>query len=82
MGRCYQANLTGCEHCLQGYWGRIGIFELFQPEALGDVQPGGWHANKNNRNLRDMALECYLAGNTSLDEVNRVIPAESDCDAL
>jgi len=82
MGRCYQANLSGCEHCLQGYWGRIGIFELFQPEALGDVLPGGWHANKNNRNLRDMALECYLAGNTSLDEVNRVIPAESDCDAL
>ena len=78
----YQANLAGCEHCLQGYWGRIGIFELCQPEALGDAVPPVRHGYEDTQNLRDMALGCYNAGDTSLDEVNRVVPAESDFGVL
>ena len=78
----YQANLAGCEHCLQGYWGRIGIFELCQPEALGDAVPPVRHGYEDTQNLRDMALGRYDAGDTSLDEVNRVVPAESDFGVL
>ena len=36
---CFPANLAGCEHCLQGYWGRTGVFELCQPEALDQEFP-------------------------------------------
>ena len=82
VGSRYQANLSGCTHCLQGYWGRIGIFELCEPEGLGDALPSVRHANANTQGLRDMALGCYQAGDTSLDEVNRVVPAESDSGAL
>ena len=82
MGSRYQANLSGCTHCLQGYWGRIGIFELCQPEGLDDALPSVGHANAKTRGLRDMALGCYQAGDTSLDEVNRVVPAESVSGAL
>ena len=77
LGHRYQAALSGCKHCLQGYRGRIGIFELCLPEASGDTLPRIRQKNKNTRNLRDMALGCYEAGSTSLDEVNRVVPSES-----
>ena len=44
--------------------GRTGVFELCQP-VLG------------SRISSNMALQCYLAGKTSREEVNRVVPAES-----
>ena len=74
---CFQANLAGCEHCLQGYWGRTGVFELCQPEALDQEFPHIRGGRENTHDLRNMALQCYLAGKTSLEEVNRVVPAES-----
>ena len=80
VGQRYQANISGCEHCLQGYRGRIGIFELCQPEAFNSASPSVRHGNKETWHLRDIALGCYNAGNTSLDEVNRVVPKESGSD--
>ena len=77
VGQRYQANISGCERCLQGYRGRIGIFELCQPEAFNSASPSVRHGNKETWHLRDIALGCYNAGNTSLDEVNRVVPEES-----
>lgn len=74
---CFQANLAGCEHCLQGYWRRTGVFELCQPEALDQEFPHIRGGRENTHDLRNMALQCYLAGKTSLEEVNRVVPAES-----
>lgn len=77
VGQRYQANISGCERCLQGYRGRIGIFELCQPEAFNSASPSVRHGNKETWHLQDIALGCYNAGNTSLDEVNRVVPKES-----
>ena len=74
---CFQANLSGCKYCLQGYWGRTGVFELCQPESLGEEFPNNRRGKENTHDLRNMALRCYLAGKTSLEEVNRVVPAAS-----
>ena len=63
--------------CLQGYWGRTGVFELYQPESLGEEFPNNRRGKENTHDLRNMALRCYLAGKTSLEEVNRVVPAAS-----
>jgi type IV pilus assembly protein PilB len=54
---------TGCEHCRNGYLGRIGIFEVMQPtQAKTDILT-----------LRDAALQKVRDGLTSLEEINRVI---------
>lgn len=72
----------GCVHCLNtGYKGRLGAFEYLNvceemAAALrrGDVQ--GFTeiavASKGYRTLRENALDIALAGDTSLDEVQRI----------
>ena len=54
------------------------------PEYLNCVSQKPWIKNfltsgaaERTHDLRNMALQCYLAGKTSLEKVNRVVPAES-----
>jgi len=72
---------AGCDHCLAGYKGRLGIYETVPiTEAIShDIINGGNStqiaelANKAGfNNLRQSALEKVALGLTSLAEVNRI----------
>ena len=82
---CYTANPQGCGQCSGGYWGRIGIFELAQTEHLdmrsATAKSDGAPKNAGGLNaLRERAVERHLLGDTSCEEVNRIVPAElSSC---
>lgn len=82
---CYTANPQGCGQCSGGYWGRIGIFELAQTEHLdmrsATAKSDGAPKNAGGLNaLRERAVERHLLGDTSWEEVNRIVPAElSSC---
>jgi len=75
---------TGCEACHgQGYKGRLGIYELFVPDAeIADLVAEGAPTHrlrelalqKGMRTLRDDALAKARAGLTSLAEVLRTVP--------
>ncbi len=75
---------TGCEACGGlGYKGRLGIYELFVPDAeLVDLIAAGTALRrlreaalqKGMRTLRDDALDKARAGLTSLAEVLRTVP--------
>jgi type II secretory ATPase GspE/PulE/Tfp pilus assembly ATPase PilB-like protein len=75
---------TGCEACNGlGYKGRLGIYELFVPDAeLADLIAEGapnhrlreLALQKGMRTLRDDALAKARAGLTSLAEVLRTVP--------
>ena len=75
---------TGCEACDGlGYKGRLGIYELFVPDAeIADLIAGGTAIHrlrevaleKGMRSLRDDALAKARAGLTSLAEVLRTVP--------
>jgi type IV pilus assembly protein PilB len=75
----YQAR--GCNKCNNGYSGRTGIFELLQiTPTISSMILEHTHASviekeaaKNNmQTLRQQALEKFLQGITSLEEINRV----------
>ncbi|WP_068715011.1 GspE/PulE family protein [Vibrio tritonius] len=70
--RLYQAHSTGCLHCHQGFFGRVGVFEL-QPIA---AQLTHQHRDcpKANSSLAQSAKQLILAGETTLEECLRVIP--------
>lgn len=71
----------GCQHCLQGYQGRIGIFELL-PISENIAQLILTNANtlaittqaksEGFISLRNAGFDKVLAGITSLAEINRV----------
>lgn len=71
----------GCEHCQDGYKGRIGIFECI--EVSEDIkeflsQEENWLSNAkslvtNNINLWQSGLHKVKAGITSLAEIRRVL---------
>lgn len=77
----YTANSQGCEHCKNGYTGRIGLYEMLSvtPEVEQVILNGG-----NSRELLDVALKQGMStlrmsglsrvvdGTTSLEEINRV----------
>ena len=74
----YRANPLGCPHCLAGYKGRIGIFEIFRFDAVENQITDG--ANENEirqllirdhgaRTLRADGLRKVAAGLTTLEEV-------------
>jgi type II secretory ATPase GspE/PulE/Tfp pilus assembly ATPase PilB-like protein len=75
---------TGCEACRgEGYKGRLGIYELFVPDAeLADLIADGTALHnlreiavqKGMRTLREDALAKARAGLTSLSEVLRTVP--------
>jgi type II secretory ATPase GspE/PulE/Tfp pilus assembly ATPase PilB-like protein len=75
---------AGCEACRGlGYKGRLGIYELFLPDAeIADLIAEGAPVHrlrssaieKGMRTLRDDALAKARAGHTSLAEVLRTVP--------
>ncbi len=84
-GQCKQLNAqqtmytaTGCLHCLNGYLGRTGVFELLpiDENILSDTNPSMIkHQMETNGHtlLYQSAYQKVLDGITSLDEINRVI---------
>ncbi len=80
------ANLTiygpvGCEHCHDGYRGRIGIYQIMPvSDAMGRIIMADGNAlhladqarEEGVADLRESGLKKVIAGITSLDEVNRV----------
>ncbi|HCG70406.1 MAG TPA: hypothetical protein DE147_08090 [Gammaproteobacteria bacterium] len=76
----FEANAAGCQRSLNGYHGRLGVFELssgpglFEPASnLGptaDTMQQG-----STKSPRDNALTYHRSGDTSLAEVDRVLPS-------
>ena len=71
----------GCEHCYQGYRGRIGIFQVMPvSETMGRLIMEGGNAlqlaeqahDEGVADLRQAGLRKVKAGITSLAEINRV----------
>lgn len=73
---------SGCEHCVNGYKDRVGIFEfLFMSEKIKQIFMGG--ANileiaaqaklEGMQDLRSMGLGKVMAGITTLEEINRTV---------
>ncbi len=72
---------VGCEHCTDGYKGRVGIFQVMGvSEAIGRLIMGGGNATQlaeqarkeGVADLRASGLRKVKAGIISLEEVNRV----------
>lgn len=77
----YTNNIDGCDHCNQGYIGRIGIFEtLFISKPMQEIVLRNGSALDIKRqaqqegilSLRQSGIRKVLKGITSLSEVNRV----------
>ena len=76
----YQA--VGCQHCHQGYHGRIAIVELLNIDLHSRqlIMQGATIASISQQSqkmglhsLRQSGIEKVIAGNTSLTELNRVM---------
>lgn len=76
----YQA--VGCPQCIDGYHGRMGLFEIMAIDHsrtpwtyLQDATFGDFfhQQSKGILTLRQLALKKMYAGNTTLEEINRVI---------
>jgi type IV pilus assembly protein PilB len=72
----------GCQHCLHGYHGRIGIYEVLPiTAAIIDLMIEGANngevsqqiENEGFINLRQRGIQLVTQGITSLSEINRVI---------
>jgi type IV pilus assembly protein PilB len=72
---------VGCEHCNQGYRGRVGIFQVMPvSDAIGRIIMEGGNAIQladqaqleGVSDLRQSGLRKVKAGITSLEEINRV----------
>ncbi len=72
---------VGCEHCNQGYRGRIGIYQVMPvSEAMGRlimedgnaIQLGDQARAEGILDLRQSGLRKVKSGITSLEEINRV----------
>ncbi len=73
---------VGCEHCTNGYAGRIGIYEiLVVSDAIGRMLMRGGHAmdilqqakKEGMQTLQQSGLNRIKEGITSLSEINRII---------
>jgi general secretion pathway protein E len=78
-GRCWRAR--GCPACLEGYKGRVGLFELLVPrESFSQAVRAGADLHELRRLARTQGLESLaadgwrkaMAGETSLEELARV----------
>jgi type IV pilus assembly protein PilB len=78
----YAANANGCEQCMHGYKGRIGIFEgikMNQKIETAAIQGGSERdiraaaADQKLPNMQEDAILKILAGVTSFDEVEKVV---------
>jgi general secretion pathway protein E len=85
----WQAQPTGCSACMEGYKGRLGVFELLVVDAalqelirgnapLTDL--GRMAQERGMRSLLDDGLEKVKAGQTSLDELLRVVGQDTHAD--
>ncbi len=70
---------SGCRHCLNGYRGRTGIYELMPVSSVVAAEPAESAQQlqyllqqQNITSLRQAALQKAALGITSLQEVNRV----------
>ncbi|XKM13124.1 ATPase, T2SS/T4P/T4SS family [Orbaceae bacterium ac157xtp] len=74
----------GCEHCVGGYFGRTGIYELLvitpdiqalllKQNEFSFEQIAQFMRQKQIKTLPQSAIDKVIAGETSLDEVQRVI---------
>ena len=72
---------NGCEHCTDGYKGRVGVYEVVRitPEIAQVIMEGGnsikiadMAAKAGFANLRISGLKKAAEGVTSLAEINRV----------
>ncbi len=77
--KIYEA--VGCNHCQDGYKGRIGIYELMEvSKEIGQIIMDGGNANKvaeqsikeGNWTLREAGLHKIRQGHTTIDEISRV----------
>lgn len=85
-GRVLSARKDGCPHCVGGYKGRIGVFEVFPfvPEVEAMIIHGApankikdWLIeNEGCRTLRDDGFDKVLLGVTTFEEVLSVITLE------
>lgn len=72
---------VGCDHCVKGYKGRVGIYQVMPiSEAMTQIIFEGGDANKLAKqarddgvdDLRESGLNKIRAGITSLEEIDRV----------
>lgn len=76
----YHAHEQGCEHCHQGYRGRLGIYEIIEMNAAlqglihdqASEQSLAAQARQHSPSLRMDGLQKVALGLTSLEEVLRV----------
>lgn len=73
---------TGCEHCTEGYKGRLGVYQVMPvSDAMGRIIMEGGNSiqladqskQEGIADLRVSGLKKVAAGLTSLEEINRVI---------
>ena len=79
----FEANAAGCQRCLNGYHGRLGVFELSSGPGLFEPTSNlGPTANTmqqgSTKSLSDNALTYHRSGDTSLAEVDRVLPSTNE----
>ncbi len=75
---------VGCDHCTNGYKGRVGIYEVIKiSETTASIIMEGGNSldiaaqcqKEGYANLRQSGIKKVIAGMTSLEEVNRVTNA-------
>lgn len=83
----WEANPDGCEQCVEGYKGRIGLFELMPVGGvLADVIRSGAGLREMRQAATDMitllddGVEKVRTGRTSLGELERVVGWNTDAD--
>ncbi|WP_430009800.1 type IV-A pilus assembly ATPase PilB [Methylophaga lonarensis] len=73
---------VGCDHCTEGYKGRVGIYQVMPvSDAMGRIIMEGGNSiqladqakKEGIADLRASGLKKVMAGLTSLEEINRVI---------
>lgn len=78
----FQANSSGCERCNHGYHGRLGLFEVM--DVSGDLHQAILHQagakeieeiakRQGMMTLQESGMEKLFAGDTSLQELQRVL---------
>lgn len=79
--KIFDANPEGCEHCIEGYKGRVGIYQVMpiSEQMRGLILKGGNTLELANQakseginDLRQSGLEKVRQGITSLAEIDRV----------
>lgn len=87
VNQIYSANLNGCPHCNRGYIGRIAILEvLVINEAIKDAITNSLPKSelkklvytKETKTLLEDGLEKVINGETTFEEILKVIDLEND----